>query len=104
MVRLRERLLKLYGGDKGKPTKPVVIQGAKLKVGGKAVAALNGLGGSVWLKKEPETKSIMAELAAFEGTQESSDSSSSSSDEKEDGDNDMETEEPAGAGEQKGTD
>ena len=103
LVRLRERLLKLYGGDKGKPTKPVVIQGAKLKVGGKAVAALNGLGGSVWLKKEPETKSIMAELAAFEGTQESSDSSSSS-DEKEDGGNAMETEEPAGAGEEKGTD
>ena len=91
-------MLKLYGGDKGKPTKPVVIQGAKLKVGGKAVASLDGLGGCVWLKKEPESKSIMAELAAFEGTQESSDSSSSSSDEEEHGGKEMETDEPAGAG------
>ena len=96
MVRLPERLLKLYGGDKGKPTKPVVIQGAKLKVGGKAVAALNGLGGCVWMKG-PESKSIREELAAAEGTQESSESSSSS-DEEEHGDREMEIEEPAGAG------
>ena len=96
LVRLRERLLKLYGGDKGKPTKPVVIQGAKLKVGGKAVAALNGLGGCVWMKG-PESKSIREELAAAEGTQESSESSSSS-DEEEHGDREMEIEEPAGAG------
>ena len=75
LVRLRERLLKLYGGDKGKPTKPVVIQGAKIKVGGTAVAALNGLGGCIWMKGQ-ESKSIRDELAAAEGTQGSDESSS----------------------------
>ena len=72
-----------------------MIQGAKIKVSGKAVAALNGLGRCNWIKG-PESKTIMQELAAAEGTQESSDSTTTS-DEEEHGGREMEIEEPAGA-------
>ena len=82
-------MLKLYGGDKGKPTKIVVTQGAKIK-GGKTVVTLHGLGGCYWMKGQ-ESKSIRHELAASEGT-EDSDATDEEDEEKE-----LEVEEPEGS-------
>ena len=45
LLPIQQRLLKLYGGDKGKPTTPVSIQTNKIKVGGAVVIVLDGLGG-----------------------------------------------------------
>ena len=64
---MRERLLKLYGGDVGKPTTAVIIQGSKIKVGGFKVLKLNGLGGTKWLKGD-QPKKVRRALRASEGT------------------------------------
>ena len=70
LVAMRERLLKLYGGDVGKPTTAVIIQGSKIKVGG--VIKLDGLGGTKWLKGA-EPKKVKQALRVSEGTQDDED-------------------------------
>ena len=72
LVAMRERLLKLYGGDVGKPTTAVIIQGSTIKVGGVKVGKLDGLGGTKWLKGA-EPKKVKQALRAAEGTQDDED-------------------------------
>ena len=72
LVAMRERLLKLYGGDVGKPTTAVIIQGSNIKVGGVKVVKLDGLGGTKWLKGA-EPKKVKQALRVSEGTQDDED-------------------------------
>ena len=71
LLPIQQRLLKLYGGDKGKPTTPVSIQTNKIKVGGAVVIVLDGLGGWRWTKDQV-SKDVKAALKRMEGTQEDS--------------------------------
>ena len=71
LLPIQQRLLKLYGGDKGKPTTPVSIQTNKIKVGGAVVIVLDGLGGWRWTKDQV-SKDVKAALKSMEGTQDES--------------------------------